>query len=1567
MANNLNFGLGLDASAFEKSLLSMSRKLKDLAKVNKDLALDVKLNFDTSGADKAAKDLDKLTNKVDRLGGRKTTVGGADSSGSVTKAPKFKRTDFESSNADTAQFKDAGFAQYAKDVKTYDDKLKVFNTKNAQKQLVDLSAAGDTARSSMGGFGKTLRNVGEIALGVNLASLSTQIVQSVVSFFKGGFDLQNQIENFTTAVAANYGSLGKEAAQKAATDIKDFTVELAATTPFTTSELFDTAQLLAVVEGPERVKESLRNVATVAAASGREMQGLALIYQQAISKGFIDTGDINQLSGRAVDFQGVLSKITGKTVGEIRKLASEGRISAETFRNTLDYMANVLTPGALDDLSNTTTGKLATLSDSMQLAALEITSKLEPVIKFGLDFLSVIFNELRQGINAVATFLTPIILKIGEAFDKLFVALGPVFDSLKSAFAGSAGSADILKTTIVVLTDTFVFFIEVLAEVITWLDSHRKIATLLLGIYILLNARQILLTAATIKDTIVKQSNVYWTKISTAAKFAYNAVVTAGTRVIALARIAQLGLNAAFRANPIGIVITAVLLLGTALYALYTNFAIVRRIVDTAFVAIKEFGLILVKIAIGPLVGFGKLIKAVFDGVTKGDFSGMKDALTSIVPGGDAIKGLLGMDKALGKVNDKWKSTEGYVNDTTEGVKKQAKATVKLSKVTTKLNKELALQNKFLSSGKDGKAPKVTDPEAELKRLEALQLLEKEARANIAGGSKEERKEKLKTFEFANALVASQKIRVENFKGNSKAGTDLAGGGGGGGGAIKREFELDTVFVVDKEATVKKLKEVDKKIEEYAFQSQRTQLSLRREISVAIDPIDDAVSQRRELEVQLSNDLIDLERSTKDEKVSIEEELQTKLLELKKDFDTRKKKLDDEQGLSPEKRSQFELELSENYNKAIAENKVLNNDVLLKLDKQYYSALDSLEQEQELKRKLSFIRTKEAMKAEYDGILAEVKAVNNEIDSLLGADTAPIERRQARLDTNLGDTTTALTTDKDAEVSKTSNTRRELQKLQFEGTVDDQAEYQAQIDLLNLKEVASLEKYNRNLLKAQLEYANASSKLRQEAIDERKEASRKANEIDNESLQQLKDGTDAIRAFTDQIFKQGNYDVAISPISSALRTLAEQITPLGSAINSLSAAQRNYTDTQAQGAAAVEAAQLRVDSIQTSYNNLQDVMASASDETALLTKRAAELQAEPTSPDNTEEMNSIQERLSANELLQKSSKETTEKLVEDTTAAGESLAEAAKKAFDEEEEAGKKKLERVFDVAQSIVNAGFSVINAAQAAKIASLDQALSAQRNRVDEVRSALLQGGDAAKNFSEAQLEAEEERARQIDTLRKKEIAKQQQYTAFQLASNAAIAIAKAFATLTFPANIVVAGITAASLIASLVAIRQSASAQAPRAKSGGIIEGGKLRKNGVLSGKRHGSGGILIEAEDGEAIFSREKTKRFQSLINGINSGAIKSERDLMSTNPLLVSAKTPIVATKEIIRRGESMRGLNMDSLSKGIAESNRRLAMIETTLRLKDSGITVMDEDGFATNTARVIHRKATQKEKNRVK
>ena len=105
-----------------------------------------------------------------------------------------------------------------------------------------------------------------------------------------------------------------------------------------------------------------------------------------------------------------------------------------------------------------------------------------------------------------------------------------------------------------------------------------------------------------------------------------------------------------------------------------------------------------------------------------------------------------------------------------------------------------------------------------------------------------------------------------------------------------------------------------------------------------------------------------------------------------------------------------------------------------------------------------------------------------------------------------------------------------------------------------------------------------------------------------------------------------------------------------------------------------------------------------------------------------------------------------------------------------------------------------------------------------------------------------------------------------------NTAVAVIKTFATMGFPAGIVGAAIVAALGAAQIALI---AAQPIPKFEKGGAIPSSDI--NGMISGKPHAAGGVLIEAEGNEFITRRSQAMKGDNLglLEAINMS--DSERD------------------------------------------------------------------------------------------
>lgn len=290
------------------------------------------------------------------------------------------------------------------------------------------------------------------------------------------------------------------------------------------------------------------------------------------------------------------------------------------------------------------------------------------------------------------------------------------------------------------------------------------------------------------------------------------------------------------------------------------------------------------------------------------------------------------------------------------------------------------------------------------------------------------------------------------------------------------------------------------------------------------------------------------------------------------------------------------------------------------------------------------------------------------------------------------------------------------------------------------------------------------------------------------------------------------------------------------------------------------------------------------------------------------------------EELKKGNKE----LEKDLKESASKLSELSRKKWEEI-------LKESLKVAEILNQAIFDALKKSSQATIDSLDAVIENQKDKIDDVRGALKEGGDAAKNYTAEQLEIEEARLQKLEEQRAREIQRQKDFTAAQIALQGAIAIAKTFATLGFPAAIPAAAVLTASLILQIAALRSQANSATAQAKEGAVIEGGKIKQRGkynggTLSGRRHSNGGILIEAEDGEDIMSRPVTKEFRDVLDLMHEGKIKRS-DIKLSDEIVSKPKFQV---NEVLQ--------NLTLTAGGFQHTKEYFKFVETVSRKIDKNV-----------------------------
>lgn len=187
-----------------------------------------------------------------------------------------------------------------------------------------------------------------------------------------------------------------------------------------------------------------------------------------------------------------------------------------------------------------------------------------------------------------------------------------ILKELNTEFKGSAeaagktlgGQINILKNNVLNLTAEFtealmpalMGTVEVIGDLVKWMKEHQTIVKILIGVIATLAATIIAVNAAMKVWTALTKLAVAATKLWTAAQWL---------------------LNAALKANPIGLVITALTLLGLAFIALWKKSKTFRRIVTAVFDAIKKAAEKAGEIVIGVFEAIKSTVKDVVDFVKK--------------------------------------------------------------------------------------------------------------------------------------------------------------------------------------------------------------------------------------------------------------------------------------------------------------------------------------------------------------------------------------------------------------------------------------------------------------------------------------------------------------------------------------------------------------------------------------------------------------------------------------------------------------------------------------------------------------------------------------------------------------------------------------------------------------------------------------------------------------------------------------------------------------------------------------------------------------------------------------
>jgi tape measure domain-containing protein len=200
-----------------------------------------------------------------------------------------------------------------------------------------------------------------------------------------------KMETVNTSFKVMLGSATK--AKQVLGELNQFSIA----TPFTPTQVFQAGKALTAfgIEAKQLIP-TLKMVGDVASGTGKDFNELSVIYGKAFIAGNIYAEDLNQLMEAGVPIISELSKVMGVQEGQVKKLASEGKIGFKqvelAFQNMTQEGGRFF--GMMDEQSKTLEGSISTMQGNFTDLTVVMGEQLLPIVKSLVQSLSGIIKGI---------------------------------------------------------------------------------------------------------------------------------------------------------------------------------------------------------------------------------------------------------------------------------------------------------------------------------------------------------------------------------------------------------------------------------------------------------------------------------------------------------------------------------------------------------------------------------------------------------------------------------------------------------------------------------------------------------------------------------------------------------------------------------------------------------------------------------------------------------------------------------------------------------------------------------------------------------------------------------------------------------------------------------------------------------------------------------------------------------------------------------------------------------------------------------------------------------------------
>lgn len=316
------------------------------------------------------------------------------------------------------------------------------NANNAAKRL-EGSLTSATSKGS-GFFGSMVK-----------FNILQNVASAAFGAAKNFFQMSSDMEQSNVAFEVLLGSADK--AKTMLADMKKF----ADKTPFEFKDLQAAGKTMLGFQIPAtKIMSTLKNLGDVSMGDSNKLQSMTLAFSQMSATGKLMGQDLNQMINAGFNPLGEMARTSGKSVAYFKDQMSKGAISSDMVAKAFESATAKGGPffGMMEKMSQTTSGRLSTLKDTVNTIGMNLMNSLLPAINTGMSWLSELFSKFGQ----IKQALQPLIDLYVEAYTA-------IFGSLKDAVGGVDLSIDGLINGLKVLVEWIKPLVEAITEVMSFI------------------------------------------------------------------------------------------------------------------------------------------------------------------------------------------------------------------------------------------------------------------------------------------------------------------------------------------------------------------------------------------------------------------------------------------------------------------------------------------------------------------------------------------------------------------------------------------------------------------------------------------------------------------------------------------------------------------------------------------------------------------------------------------------------------------------------------------------------------------------------------------------------------------------------------------------------------------------------------------------------------------------------------------------------------------------------------------------------------------------------------------